>query len=75
LKRSIDPGSIFHPYISTIEVPSFHLGQDRLQTYIHEHSSRFGGAPMFDRSSWRNMTVGLGLTAMVVGTAFAVAFW
>jgi hypothetical protein len=24
---------------------------------------------------WRNMTVGLGLTAVIVGTAFAVAFW
>ena len=30
---------------------------------------------MFDRENWRNMSVGLGLTAVIVGTAFAVAFW
>jgi hypothetical protein len=34
-----------------------------------------GGSNMFDRDSLRNMTVGLGLTAVILGTAFAVAFW
>jgi len=28
---------------------------------------------MFEK--WRNMTMGLGLTAVVFGTAIAVAFW